>query len=257
MQRGKLYIVLFATAVCGVFSVLVSLSAVTLKDRQEINKKLDRQGNVLRVAGLVTGDEKVTTEKADSLFKSNIDARLIDLKTGDYVDGDPMTWDQRKALGDKTLSYEAPAGNAAKVMRLPSKALVYLIKKDGILDSVVLPIEGKGLWSTLYGYLALEADLKTIKGVTFYEHGETPGLGGEVDNQRWKDSWKGKKAYDESGKPRFFVKKGLSNGDPYSVDGLSGATLTARGVTNLVQFWLGDDGYGPYLKKLAQAGGGR
>jgi Na+-transporting NADH:ubiquinone oxidoreductase subunit C len=255
MARGKLYIVLFATAVCGVFSVVVSLAAVTLKDKQDANRKLDRQGNVLRVAGLLDGETKLTVTLADDLFKSSIEALLIDLEKGTVLVSDQkeaLAYDQRRALGDPSQSRKAPA-NKAKVQRLPNKAVVYLVKKDGQVDSVVLPVEGKGLWSTMYGYLALESDLKTVKGVTFYEHGETPGLGGEIDNQRWKDSWVGKVLFDAQGKPVFHLKKGLSGDDVHAVDGLSGATLTSNGVTDLVQFWTGTNGYGPYIEQLSSS----
>jgi Na+-transporting NADH:ubiquinone oxidoreductase subunit C len=92
--------------------------------------------------------------------------------------------------------------------------------------------------------------------VTFYDHAETPGLGGEVDNPRWKDSWKGKQAIDETGKVKIEVLKGVVDTSrpesKYQIDGLSGATLTTRGVDNIVKFWLGDDGYGSLLKRLKE-----
>ncbi len=121
----------------------------------------------------------------------------------------------------------------------------------------VVPIYGKGLWSTLYGFIAIDADGKTIRGITFYEHKETPGLGGEVDNADWKAKWGNpelpKYAYDDEGHVAIRVMKGSINPSDddakYKIDGLSGATITSRGVTNLVQYWLGDDGFGPYLKK--------
>jgi Na+-transporting NADH:ubiquinone oxidoreductase subunit C len=118
------------------------------------------------------------------------------------------------------------------------------------LKAIILPIEGKGLWSTLYGYLALAPDANTVVGITFYDHGETPGLGGEVDNPRWQALWPNRKAYDARGNAALRVKKGRAGPpeeDPHQVDGLSGATITSRGVTALIQFWLGDDGFGPYL----------
>jgi Na+-transporting NADH:ubiquinone oxidoreductase subunit C len=118
---------------------------------------------------------------------------------------------------------------------------------------LILPIEGKGLWSTLYGFLALAPDTKTIEGLTFYEHGETPGLGGEIDNPRWKGLWKDRVAFDDEGNPEIEVIKGAAgppDTDPHRVDGLSGATLTGRGVTHLIQFWLSNDGYGPFLEKF-------
>ena len=110
----------------------------------------------------------------------------------------------------------------------------------------------------LYGYLALAPDARTIVGITFYQHKETPGLGGEVDNPRWKSLWPGRLAYDERGNPAIRVKKGPAGSveeDPYQVDGLSGATITSRGVTNLLRFWLGDDGFGPYLASYRDRAG--
>jgi len=116
---------------------------------------------------------------------------------------------------------------------------------------VVLPVYGKGLWSTLYGYLALKKDIETVQGLTFYEHGETPGLGGEVDNANWKAQWVGRQVYDETGTPALGVSKGPApEEDPFLVDGLSGATITSIGVSNLVQYWVSDEAYGSYLNKL-------
>jgi Na+-transporting NADH:ubiquinone oxidoreductase subunit C len=129
---------------------------------------------------------------------------------------------------------------------------------EGTLDMLVLPIEGKGLWSTMYGFLALDKDLKTVRGLTFYQHGETPGLGGEIDNPRWKALWPDRVAYDEAGEPVIEVirgRAGTPDEDPHRIDGLSGATITARGVMHTVNFWLGDDGFGPYLETLRQGGG--
>ena len=126
---------------------------------------------------------------------------------------------------------------------------------DNNLEKVILPVHGYGLWSTLYGFVALESDLNTIAGLGFYEHGETPGLGGEVDNPRWKALWEGKQAYRE-GNVAISVIKGAVNPQAstaaWQVDGLSGATLTSKGVNNLVRFWLGQDGFAPFLSNLRQ-----
>src|SRR5690606_9011452 len=121
----------------------------------------------------------------------------VDLQAGaEDPDFNVAGYDQRRALGDPQGSYPAPP-NAAQVLRLPNRALAYKrLDADGALDMVVLPIEGKGLWSTMYGFLALDSDLKTIRGLTFYQHGETPGLGGEIDNPRWKSVWVGREAFD-------------------------------------------------------------
>jgi len=132
--------------------------------------------------------------------------------------------------------------------------VIYKVLDDGEISKLILPIYGKGLWSTMYGFIALDRDLCTIKGFTFYEHGETPGLGGEVDNPRWKKSWLGKQAFDENGNCRIHVIKGKVDMNDtnaiYKVDGLSGSTLTTRGVDQTVRFWLGDWGYKPFLDKM-------
>ena len=128
-------------------------------------------------------------------------------------------------------------------------AVIYVIEDGDELHGVVLPIYGKGLWSTMYGFLALEADMQTAKGITFYKQGETPGLGGEVDNPKWKALWPGKKLRNEDGEVLIHVVKSQGTGDE-QVDGLSGATITTLGVNDFVRFWLGEEGFGPYLKQL-------
>jgi Na+-transporting NADH:ubiquinone oxidoreductase subunit C len=253
MQRSPLYTILFATAVCVVCAVVVSSAAVSLKERQDINSALEKQRNVLIAAGLLGDEEKVSPEEIENRF-ATIRGVVIDLETGEEApDIDPETFDQKKEATNTATSRIAPV-NTALVKRLPDHALVYLVQDDGgEIDMIILPVEGYGLWSTLYGFLALDADLETVRGITFYEHKETAGLGGEVDNPGWKAKWEGRKAFDEDGLPTIEVIKGPAGApveDPYRVDGLSGATLTARGVTNLVRFWLGENGFGPLLEKL-------
>ena len=119
------------------------------------------------------------------------------------------------------------------------------------VDQIVLPVYGKGLWSTLYGFLALAADTRTVRGITFYQHAETPGLGGEVDNDDWKAQWIGRVALDDEYQPQIDVVRGVADPDTdYQVDGLSGATITSNGVEGLVDYWLGDDGFGPFLERF-------
>ncbi|MFQ5792182.1 MAG: Na(+)-translocating NADH-quinone reductase subunit C [Acidobacteriota bacterium] len=258
MHRSVSYNLGFATLVCVVCAVVVSTSAVSLRERQEFNAALEKQRNVLVTAGLAGEDESLTRQEIQERF-SPIRQVVIDLATGDEVpDIDPRSFDQRKEAGDPATSRPAP-DNPARVERLPNHALVYqLVGEDGELRLLILPVEGKGLWSTLYGFLALDPDLETVRGITFYEHKETPGLGGEVDNPKWKALWAGRKVFDEDFHPRITVIKGRAGPpeeDPYRVDGLSGATMTSRGVTNLVRFWLGEDGFGTYLRKLRQSMG--
>lgn len=257
--NDTVYTFLFAGVVCLICSLLVSTSAVALRSRQEANKLLDRQQKVLAVSGLMGEDESLPAAEVQERFAKNIVPRVVNLDTGEYVpedEIDPASFDQQKATKDPERSEKAPQ-NKAQVRRIPNNALVYQVVEDGEVTELILPVEGKGLWSTLYGYLALDKDTTTIKGLTFYQHGETPGLGGEVDNPRWKALWPGRKAYNENWEPEIHVIKGPAgppSDAPYSVDGLSGATLTSNGVTNLLQFWLGENGFGPYLDNFREKG---
>jgi Na+-transporting NADH:ubiquinone oxidoreductase subunit C len=250
MQHSSRYVVLFAAAVCGVCSVFVASSAVLLKERQEANKALDVQKKVLAVAGLLEASERLPTVEIQRRFEANIRPQIVNLASGNVADDiEVATFNQKQAASDPETSSPAPP-NAAKVLRIPEYALVYQVVAEGDLRAIILPIEGKGLWSTLYGFLALKPDGRTIEGITFYQHGETPGLGGEVDNPRWKALWEGRLAFDENWQPAIAVKKGRAGPaeqDPHQVDGLSGATITSRGVTHLLAFWLGENGFGPYL----------
>ena len=254
MQRNALYTILFATAVCIVCAIVVSSAAVSLKPAQDINAALEKQRNVLMAAGLLEAGEKIDATEVQRRFE-NIRMVVVNLETGEEnTEIDPATFDQMQAAKDPETSSVAPA-NPALVQRLPDNVLVYEVLGDDGVEAVVLPIQGYGLWSTLYGFIALNNDLNTVRGITFYQHGETPGLGGEVDNPRWKARWEGRQAFGEDGEPKIEVIKGTAGPpeeDPYEVDGLSGATLTSRGVTNLVHFWLGDDVLGPYLDNLAE-----
>ena len=255
MQGSVVYNLVFSAAVCVVCAVFVSSSAVVLRERQEYNAAIDKQRNVLAVSGMVGDDEELVPEEIERRFAA-IEQIIIDLGTGEEVPGiEPSTFDQRRASKDPATSTAAPP-NAAQVVRLPDQALVYKVRDaQGGPSLHVLPVEGLGLWGTLYGFIALDGALETVQALTFYEHIETPGLGGEVDNPRWKALWRGRRPFDDDFQPALTVIKGRAgppSEDPHRVDGLSGATMTSRGVTNLLQSWLGDDGFGPYLNRLRQ-----
>ena len=239
-----------AAALCLVCSILVSTSAVMFKPLQQANKEADIKKNILAVSGLLTEEADVT-----SLFEQ-FEVKLVDLETGEYSDIDPATYDQRKASGDPeqnvTLSSEQ---DIASIGRRAKLAKIYLLKDGNKIKQAVLPVHGYGLWSTLYGFISFEGDFNTIGGLQFYAHAETPGLGGEVDNPRWRKQWQGKKAFNDNGDLKIEVIRGhvdFKMADAvHKVDGLSGATLTSTGVSNLVNYWLGDHGFGPYLKKMS------
>ncbi|WP_084448325.1 Na(+)-translocating NADH-quinone reductase subunit C [Desulfovibrio inopinatus] len=248
----KVFVVAFS--LCLVCSLLVSAAAVGLKPIQEENKVLERKENILKAAGIYKEDVAI-----DDLYKQ-IEPKVVDLATGEYVDMDAVAYDQRKAAKDPAMNVKiAGEDDQAGIGQRAKYASVYLLKDGDKIKRIVLPIHGKGLWSTMYGFIALAPDFTTIKNFGFYEHGETPGLGGEVDNPNWKALWIDKKAYNDKGEPVITVIKGTVSPDSpkasYEIDGLAGATLTARGVTNLVQYWLGMGGFEPYLKRLAAEGG--
>jgi len=248
------YTIAFSAAVCIVCSLLVSTAAVSLRPRQEKNARLDVRKNVLLAAGKLEPGQKVSARHLDELFEG-IEAAVVELETGTEVDVDPATFDQRAARDDPQRSIEAPP-NDAGIARLPKRAKIYKVVVDGKVDQLILPVEGKGLWSTLYGFIALDADTTTVRGITFYEHGETPGLGGEIDNPRWKALWRGRDVFDDEWNVKLEVIKGSAGPaekDPHRVDGLSGATITSRGVSHLIRFWLGEDGFGPYLRRFREA----
>ena len=258
MQRSVWYTIGFAAIVCLICSILVTSSAVSLEKKQEVNKLLDKQRNVLQAAGLAKAGESLSAAEVQSRFAA-FEPVVVDLRTGkEDPSASPDSVDQRRMTSDPDESRAVPK-NSAQVSRVADKAVVYKLKDDqGNLKMLVLPVEGKGLWSTLYGYLAVGPHAEEIEGLTFYEHGETPGLGGEVDNPRWKALWPGRKIFDDTGKVAIHVIKGTAGPpekDPYEVDGLSGATITSRGVTHLIQFWLGDQGFGPYLESYREKGG--
>lgn len=244
-----------SSSLCIVCSVLVSGAAVTLRPKQNKNKLLDKRMNILKTAKLIENDKLSESEVSD-IYQKHIDSKILDLKENSLnPDVDPLDYDQRKAAKDPKQNIRlTDTEDIANNGQIARNRFVYFVRKDGMVEQIILPVEGKGLWSTLYGFLSLDRDLKTITGLSFYEHAETPGLGGEVDNPKWKALWTGKKAFGPDGDPRIQVIKGKvdkNTEEPmYKVDGLAGATITSRGVSMLLRFWLGEHGYGPYLDKL-------
>jgi Na+-transporting NADH:ubiquinone oxidoreductase subunit C len=245
-------------AVCLVCSFVVSTTAVNLAPRKAANRERARQAQMAAVLASVPEIASlVETAGANAL-----EAKVVDLDTGMYVDGiDAAGFDQRKAAEDPAQSVELSADrDIAGLGRRSNKGGVFLLRDDeGRLRLIILPVSGTGFASTIHGYIALAGDLNTIRGITFYEHEETPGLGAEIENAEWRAKWNGKKVRDDSGSIRVRVVDGtVEAGSPtaiHEVDAISGATWTSNGVSNLVRFWLGDDGFGPYLKRLAASEG--
>lgn len=246
---------LFTLAVAVGCSLLVSLAVTWLRPIQELYASIDRDRRVLAAAGLIEPGEELSTREIADRFVM-IETRLVDLDTGSFADiEDPRDYDYQAVADSESDSVEIPGPkNKARIGRRAPYMPVYLYRRDGRLERVVLPVYGRGMWSTLRGYLALEQDLTTVAGLSFYEHGETPGIGDFVENADWQARWPGKQAYDEDGEPALGIaRNALPPDDParrYETDAMSGATKTARGVTGLLQYWLGDHGYGPLLDRL-------
>jgi len=241
---------LVAFSLCIVCSVIVSTAAVVLKPAQEVNKTLDKKRNILAAAGMLDDSRSV-----DEQFEQ-VTTRMVDLRTGKFTDDvSADDYDQRKAAKDPSKSDNLTADqDRAKIFRREHYAAIYLVNNEqDEIEKIILPVRGYGLWSTLHGFIALESDGNTVAGLGFYEHAETPGLGGEVDNPRWRAIWPGKQVYRDGAVSIALIKGAVdpnSVNAPWEVDGLAGATLTARGVTNLVQFWLGENGFEPFLNNL-------
>lgn len=259
-------VIVIALVVCLFCAIVVAGSAVALKERRVENKALDKSKNVLIAAGLF--EEGVTkVEDINTLF-ARFEPRVVDLRTKQLLSEAEVAtveqqmeisfldYDQRKAAKDPALSSAlTDLEDIASINRREHYSLIYLLRSESGIDRIVLPVHGYGLWSTLYGFLALEADGNTVSGITFYEHAETAGLGGEVDNPAWKAKWPGKQIYADHGGVAMRVIKGAVDPNAaesvHQVDGLSGATLTSNGVSNMIAYWLGDDGYGPVLGSIS------
>ena len=232
-----------AVALCLVCSVIVSSAAVFLKEKQVINASLDKKKNVLVAANLLKADTDVEAAFA------NIEQKFVDLNTGKFVELENAdAFDQRKAAKTAEASIEIE-NDLAKIGRRSKIAKVYLVKDQQKVDTIILPIHGKGLFSTLYGFIALKSDKQTVVGLKFYEQGETAGLGGEVENPRWLALWNGKKLLNDKGLPTLKLVKTIPANDS-EVDALSGATMTTRGIQNMLDYWLSEDGFGLFLSRL-------
>lgn len=239
---------------CFVCSILVSVVVVALRPMQQKNAELDMKKNILTSAGLIKEGDDI-----EAVFKT-VETIIVDMETGKKVEMDANSYDQVAAIKDPKYSVKIPSAIDFGGLSMRSKLAKVYLKRDssGTIETIILNVWGKGLWSTMYGFIALEPDTKTIKGFAYYTHGETPGLGGEVDNTSWKRQWIGKKLYDENNKFAFEVMKGSVDNThglaQYRVDGLSGATITGKGVSTSMKYWFSEHGYANFLANV-RAGG--
>ncbi len=231
------YTFMFAFAVCATCSLALSVVSEGLKEKKELNVALDIKKNILKVVNLKTPlPAKVQTQEILDVYDAKIEEIVID--------------DDGKIVEEKTHADIQEGGNLYPL---------YVYREEGRTIAYCFPIIGKGLWSTLYGYFSLEADATTVRGITFYKHGETPGLGAEIEKDWFQDNYKGKKIWDVKkntltpikvvkGKVADVVSKTEM---PFYVDGISGATITSRGVTAMVDKWV--NVYEPFFQRIRKA----
>lgn len=246
-----------ALSLCIVCSIFISSAAVILKPMQTANRVLDRNKNILIAAGMFDPAQNTNADISE-MFKQ-FTPKIVDLDSGEYVSDEALenlgieagVYDQRDYSNDPEFSDSLNGSDdIASLKRRVRYATVYLVQgADGALETVVLPVSGYGLWGTMYGYLAIANDGNTVKGIGFYDQKETPGLGGEVTNPRWTGLWPGKEVYDADGDVALSVVKGEGQG-VHQIDGLAGASLTSRGVDQLIEFWMGPLGFGPFIDTL-------
>ena len=239
--------ILVVLVVCLFASVLVTTTSVLLRPMREAN---EQRARMAKLTGVLSGAQQALGERAKAV--------VVDLESGLPDETlNPETYDLRAATSDPATSVEiSPDRDIAGLGRRARHSVVHLLYSNGDLDLIVLPVHGKGYASTLYGYLGLTGDTEEVVGLTFFEHAETPGLGAMIENPTWLERWQGKRVWRAPGEPALGVAEGpLDRTAPesvYLVDGLTGATWTGRGVTNLLRFWLGPDGYGPFLKNVRE-----
>ncbi len=253
-RNSPLYTLLFTFVVCAFCSVVVSGTYVALGEKQRSDAAIARMGQILVLAGLASEEEELDRNAIQERF-SAVQPLVIRLEDGVLdPDVDGQLFDQRAASQDPALSALAPE-NDAGVRRLPTHAVVYQVRDDaGDVEQVLVPIRGQGYGGQIYGFLALGPDLNTVRDIVFYELQETPGLGGRITRNAWRSKWPGRRIYDAEGEValRLVRKAPPAEEDPYVVDAVSRATVTSTGVENMIRFWLGPDGFGPFLAAYRQ-----
>ena len=200
----------FASGLCLICGFLLTFAASSLKPMQQRNQAIDKQKNILKVLNVTDAQKKYSNEEVSQLYESYIQTKWVD--------------DNGKVVDDKT---DAP---------------IFLYVKNNNVDAYAIPISGYGLWSTLYGYFSVDGDGTTVRGITFYQHGETPGLGAEVEATWFQENFVGKKIASITGefKSVTIVKGKVENvaakdDYAYNVDGISGATVTCNGVNSFLK----------------------
>ena len=236
-----------AFAVSAVCALVVSVAAVMLRPLQEANRAAQQQARLEEVVTTLPGVDAGGVPPG----AGKMETLVVDLATGLKAPGvDPAKFDMRTAAAaEETSTLIAADADFARIGRRPNLARIHVLRSPQRLELVVLPIYGSGYQSTIHAFLTLRGDLNTVASLKIIEHGETPGLGAKIEDPAWQQLWPGKQISDASGEVRLSVVRGTGT-TVHEVDGITGATRTVRGVSNMLKFWLGENGYGPVLENL-------
>jgi Na+-transporting NADH:ubiquinone oxidoreductase subunit C len=231
VRQSNLYIVMYAAILTVVCGGLLAFASESLKEKQQANIALEQKKNIL-----ATVMELKENDDPSVIYAKQVKAFVIDYK-GNVQEG----------LKAEDVEVASEYKKAPDQRLLP----VYEFSNEsGQVESVVMPVFGYGLWNNIWGFISLESDFNTIKGVKFAHAGETPGLGARIDSDEIQVRYKSKSIFDGDQVASITMMKGEGmdySDDKHKVDGMSGATLTAKGVNNMLQDYFVC--YQNYLKK--------
>jgi Na+-transporting NADH:ubiquinone oxidoreductase subunit C len=233
-------------------SFMVSTAVYWLRPMQLAYADIERNRAILVAGNLAPHDAELNDRDVVARFVA-LETRIFDRQTGLFTTAiDAVSYDYRAAATDPAMSTAVAAeldiaGIGTQARYLP----VYSILDDET-RRVIVPIYGRGMWSTIYGYVSVAAEGLTIAGIAFYEHGETPGIGDRIQNPDWLAQWRGKRIYANDATVQLFFAAEDSSGPPeFRIDAITGATATVSAVERILRFWLGPQAYGPALQLIA------
>lgn len=243
-SRAKTLIMAFlVSAICA---ALVSGAAVYLRPIQAANRAAETSARIEALVRGIPGMAALLEQSGGTLSTVVIDldrgAAAGDLEPDmlETVLADPANWTALDASAD-----------LAGLGHRPDYAQIFLLREGNGISLVLLPISGQGYGGRIDAILALRGDMNTVAGIAVTRHAETPGLGARIEEAAWQARFPGTQIRDESGIIRFRVARGVSS-TTHEVDGITGATRTGDGITRMVRFWLGPDGYGPLIRAIGR-----
>lgn len=243
MRKGKIIVASMMVLCVLIFLIAIAWFMLFQGEMTEPTAE-EKNAAVLQAAGLLRADSQ-DKKSRDNLYQRSIIVRTVNLDSGEWVT------DKTAAQGCKKLT---PEQDPAQIRQRCTLADVYLVKdKDNKIQQVIIPVAGKGAKSMMHAFLSLGLDGRTVNNLYYYQQRETPFLGARVKDENWRQQWPGKKVADDNGTPALkIVQEKSGKNDEYTVDGISGATLTSTGVEKSINYWIGEQGYGPFLQRLKQ-----